>query len=531
MTRSVTGREDAARRRRRRARHRLPQRQRLSVGHRVRRLFGESLIRNSAFLGTNVVLGTVTGLGALILLTRLYPVRAIGLSAATLSATGLITAISQLGLNYSLVRFLPRTQQRADMINSALTATLLVALVGSVIFLALPSAASLYAMGGVAFAAVFLVSTGLVAGGSQLQNVFVADRAADKLVHANVFNSVARLAAPVIFVSAGVAGAYLAQGVVPPAVEFIVLVVMLARRGQRFRPVLSASATRELRRFSVGTYIAGLIGGLPMMVLPLVIVSRFGASQSAYWYTAIAGASFLFSLPGAVSQALLAEASHRPSARRALIRKSAVLITAVMVPVLLCAYLAAPLALALLGHRYEAGALATLRWLIIAAAMSSVNYISGTILYLAKKAFAIAAINTVDAIVVLGLAMTWAHSSEEVAQAWVIGEVCNVVLFIACAAFALHQVHGRWEALGDDEEGPASSAVQGTASKESQQAGLDMLLSLATHTMTGPIYGAGQARPSWARSRDSPPGADTGSGRLTESGAVPGPSGERDQRE
>jgi O-antigen/teichoic acid export membrane protein len=510
----------------------------MPAGHRVRQLFRESLIRNSAFLGTNIVLGTVTGLGALILLTRLYPVRAIGLSAAVLSATGLITAISQLGLNYSLVRFLPRTTRRADMINSALTATLLVALVASVIFLVLPSAAKLYALGGMAFAAVFLVSTGLVAGGSQLQNVFVADRAAGKLVRANVFNSVARLAAPVVFVSVGVAGAYIAQGVVPPAVEFAVLVVMLARRGQRFRPLLSASATRDLRRFSVGTYIAGLIGGLPMMVLPLVILSRFGASQSAYWYTAIAGASVLFSLPGAVSQALLAEASHRPSARQALIRKSAILITVVMVPALLCAYLTAPLGLALLGHHYEAGALATLRWLIIAAAMSSVNYISGTILYLAKKAFAIAAINTVDAIVVLWLAMTWAHSAEDVAKAWVIGEVCNVVLFIACAAFALHQVHGRWEALGGDEDAAAPPAVQRTTSRESQQAGLDMLLSLATHEMTGPVYGAGQARPPWAQSRDSPPpgaelspGAITSSGTMPASGVIPGSSEEQVQRE
>jgi O-antigen/teichoic acid export membrane protein len=488
-------------------RHRLDESQRQPAPGRIRTFVGESLVRNAAFLGTNVVIGTVTGLGTLTLLTRLYPVQAIGLSAAALSATGLITSISQLGLNYSLVRFLPKTPRRADMINSALTATLLVALVSGVVFLALPSTVKLYALGGLTFVALFLFSTGMVTGSAQLQNVFVADRSAGKIVRANIFNSVARLATPAAFLFAGVAGAYIAQGVVPPAVEFIVLAVMLARRGHRFRPLLSVSATRELRRFSAGTYIASLIGGLPIIVLPLIILSRFGPSQSAYWYAAIAGASVLFSLPGSVSQALLAEAAHQPGERRALIRRSATLIVAVMMPVLATAYLAAPFGLALLGHHYEAQALATLRLLIIAAAMSSVNYITGTILYLAKKAFAIAAINTVDAIVVLGLAVTWANNTEDVARAWVVGEVVNVALFLVFAAFALHQVHGRWEALGGDQvEREAPSAARRYVSRDSQQAGLDVLFSLATHGMTGPIYAPGQPPPAWAQPRDRQPG-------------------------
>jgi O-antigen/teichoic acid export membrane protein len=452
---------------------------------RVREAVSEGLVRNSAFLSTNLVISTVAGLGTLTLLTHLYSARAIGLSAAALSATSLITTISQLGLNYSLVRYLPTSRHRADLINSAITATTLVALVSGMVFLLLPTADKLYAIGGIAFAYAFLAATALSAGNGQIANVFVADRAVGKTVVPNIISSLARLAAPAALVFLGLAGAYVAQGIVPVLVDTAILLVILARSGHKFRFRLSAEATRELRRFSVGTYIAGLIGGAPLIVLPLVILARFGATPNAYWYTAMTGASVLFAVPGSVAQALLAEASHQPGRRRALVRKAAIMIIGVMLPVLTIAYLAAPFGLALLGHHYATNALAMLRLLIIAAAMSSINYITGTILYLAKKTFVIAAINAVDAVVVLGLAISWAHGAREVALAWVIGEVFNVVLFGLFAAIAVYQVHGRWEALGGDQD-TASGLTYATT--ESQQAGMDMLMRLSSQSLAGPIY-------------------------------------------
>ena len=513
MTASTTRRGSS--RRRQSGRHRVREGRESSVGERVRHLVGESLVRNSAFLGTNVVLGSLTGLGTLTLLTRLYSVQAIGLSAAATSATGLITSISQLGLNYSLVRFLPNSRQRADLINSVVTATVLVALVASGVFLMLPSARKLYALGGAAFVVMFLLSTCLTTAAGQLQNVFVSERTAGKLVRANVFENLTRLTSPAVFVFVGLAGAYIAQGVVPVVMSFTVLAVLLARGGHRFRPKLSLSATRDLLRFSAGTYIAGLIGGLPTIILPLVILSRFGSTQNAYWYTAMAGASVLFSIPASVSQALLAEAAHRPEARRALVRRSILMISAVMVPVLAVAYFGAPFGLAILGHRYAASGLTALRWLIIAAAMTSVNYVAGTILYLAKKAFAIACINTVDAVVVLGLSLTWAHNVDQIAIAWVVGEVGNVILFALLAVVALIQVGWRWEILGGDDGGQKAAPLAALpyGSKEAQLAGLQILLSLATP------QGASMAEPH--PGRPPPTGAQPAASRSAASRLPP----------
>ena len=91
-----------------------------------------------------------------------------------------------------------------------------------------------------------------------------------------------------------------------------------------------------------------------------------------------------------------------------LIRRSAVLIGSIMMPVLIIAYVAAPVALIIIGHRYDIGCLTPLRWLIIAGVMSSVNYITGTILYIGKKVFTITIINAINAVVVIGLAVVGA---------------------------------------------------------------------------------------------------------------------------
>jgi O-antigen/teichoic acid export membrane protein len=417
----------------------------------VRELVTESLFRNSAFLLTNVGFAAVSGFCAFSLLTRLYSVQAVGLTAAAMSASGLVASFAQFGLNYTLPRFLPSSAHRTALINSVLTATIVVSVLGAALFLALPAASRLYALGGALFGFIFICSTSLNAADAQLTNVFVADRSAQKITLSIVIATVAKLAALVIFVPLGMTGAFVAQSTTV-AVGFVVLAVLLGRQGHRYRPMLSRTATRDLRRFSVGAYLAGQVGSLPLLLLPLIILARFGANQNAYWYTAMAVASLLYQLPSSVAKALLPEASHRPAERKALLRRSMALIAAVMGPILLIAYFAAPLVLAIFGHRYSAGSLAPLRLLLIAGVMSSINYVTGTILYIAKKTLAITVIKAIDAAVVLGLSVTLASNCTEVAWYWLIGEVINVVLFTVYAVRSLREVDGRWEALGEQNQ-------------------------------------------------------------------------------
>lgn len=89
-----------------------------------RHIIIDSLFRNSAFLVFNTSFGAACGCGALGLLTRLYSVRAIGLAAAALSASGLIASVTQFGANYTLLRFHPVSRHRAALINTVVTVTM-----------------------------------------------------------------------------------------------------------------------------------------------------------------------------------------------------------------------------------------------------------------------------------------------------------------------------------------------------------------------------------------------------------------------
>ena len=171
----------------------------------VRRLVRESLFRNTAFLVMNVGFGAVCGFGTLAMLTRFYSVEAIGLTTAAMSAGGLIASFSQFGLNYTLPRFLPSSTQRAALINTVVTVSVVAAALGACLFLALPAASRLYALGGVILVPVFIVSTSLNAASAQLDNVFIADRSSRNVTIATAVSSATRLAAPATFIFLGLA--------------------------------------------------------------------------------------------------------------------------------------------------------------------------------------------------------------------------------------------------------------------------------------------------------------------------------------
>jgi O-antigen/teichoic acid export membrane protein len=445
----------------------------------IKKFGSESLFRNSASLVINLALGAGCGYGALLLLTRLFSVQAVGLSATAAAASALIVFVMQFGINMSLPRFLPESQNRVSLINTVITIIIPATLVGAVVYLMLPFAGKLYALGGWLFAVVFVIGACVQAGESVLQTILIADRSSGKVAVGNVIPNLVKLAAPAVFIVLRTLGAYVSR-IIADVVGFTVFSILLMRRGHRFRPALSMAAIRGLGRFSIGMYMASLIGGLPLLMVPIIVLSRFGSRQSAYWSIAITIASLLYQLPGTVAQALLPEVASRPSDRRSLMRRSAALIVAVFVPVLIAAYITAPFILTLFGHSYAAEGSATLRWLIVAGLVTILNYVTGAILFLAKKTLIVTMINLVDAIIVLGMSSVWADGTQDVAISWVVGDISNTVFFGLFAFIALRQVRGQWEKLGAPHAGTTlSMAGSPTLAMNPQQRGIEALIMLA----------------------------------------------------
>lgn len=421
-----------------------------TVFGRLRGYFAESLVKNSAFLIVNLGISAVSGYGAVVLLTRFFSVSAVGISAAAAGASSLVISITQSGINYSLPRFLPTSRHRNALINTLNTGVIIATAVGCIIFLATPFADKMFALGGFLFCVIFVVSSCLQAGTGVLGLVLIADRQSGKMVRANTIVNITRLAAPPAFKAAGNIGAFISR-VISSLFSYILLARVLRRGGHRFKAELNTRALRELGRFSIGMSVATVIGGLPLMLLPIVVLSRLGAEQSAYWSIAIVIGNLLNSLPGTVTQALLPEVTHHPAQRKRLLIRSTYMVTGMIVPALILAYFAAPIVVGVLGGSYSAGMLPALHWLIFASFITMLNYASGAILFLAKKSTAITAVNVVDAIIVLGMAGAWATDARGVAISWFVGDVANTVCFGLFAFLALREVGFRFEDLGGPE--------------------------------------------------------------------------------
>ena len=233
----------------------------------ARRFLAESLFKNSAFLMLNLVLTTVCGYGALTLLTHLFSTKDVGLSATAVAACSLVTYITQLGTTYSLPRYLPTAKNRSEMINTLLTAVTVGTLVGSIIFLALPSSRNLFVLGGWVFCLVFIATTVLQALQTVLGTILVADRKSDQVTTWGIIPNLSKLAGPPAFVSLGGLGAFIAR-VIADIFGVATFGALLARGGHRFRAQISMPVAREMAKFTSGMYIASLIGGLPQLILP-----------------------------------------------------------------------------------------------------------------------------------------------------------------------------------------------------------------------------------------------------------------------
>lgn len=428
---------------------------------RITKLWQERLFQNSAYLMANMVMGAACGFAFIAVLTRLFQPSEVGLVTTAISTTSLIGNLTALGLNYSLVRFLPEREDKSTLINLSFTLVAASTVLVTAGFLVIPGATSkLYALGGAGFVAAFLVGNVVNSVKGLAENVFIAERSAGTIFRVNILSNLAKVVLPFAFIGLGALGAYWAQTVALSGSLILLLVTYARHRGHRFAPSLDRDTLRAITPFSSAAYVSTVLGGVPVMLLPLIVLGRFGSAQAAYWYTAIMVATLVFTLAGSIGQALFAEGANRPGELRHLALRSAGVMTAVMVPVVAVVIVAAPLGLAVFGRSYQHGALAPMRLLVASGLLVSVNYIAGTLLYLCKRTWTIVAINIVDLGVVVGLSMTIAHDVTGVAVAWLIGEVFNVTLFCLAAWWAVRRYeHDERAEPGARSAGPPSVSV------------------------------------------------------------------------
>lgn len=383
-----------------------------NIPNRVRAIatLRKPLFANAGYLMGITVVNSLAGFLFWGLAARLYRPEDVGTASAVISVITLLSGIASLGVGDGLVRFLPESLSPIRLINTVLTFTGVVSLLVAGGYLAglklwSPSLAALrqnnlYLAGFLTFVAIITLS-GLV------QTVFVSHRRAGyALAHTCMANGgrIILIAALATLGAAGVVGSVaLAAGLT----IIISLFVLLSRVEPGYRPRMGLNVPLlvTILPYSMGNHIAGLLARAPQMIMPLLILEKFGPASSGHAYVAWMLGSFLYSPGLALAQSAFVEGSNTPQKLDGILSRASVMGLALTLPAALAMGVLAPWLLRIFGPSYALEAVPLLRWMAAAAPLLVLTRLYFTYLRVRKRVGRLILLGCIVAAVTFSLAV------------------------------------------------------------------------------------------------------------------------------
>ncbi|MDY6965809.1 MAG: oligosaccharide flippase family protein [Halobacteriota archaeon] len=355
----------------------------------LREHLSDPLFKNSYYMMLTSVIGSPLGFVFWIVVTRFYSTEEVGLAVAIFSATGMIAAFSGLGLNFGVIRFLPKEEDKQGLINSCLTITVLSSVALGTIFiigLDIFSPALLFIRDNMTFFLFFIIFTPISALIKLEGNIFVALRTAKYSFFQSMIWMGFKIALPIALVSFGVFGIFFSWGIA----IFIALIIgsflfipkaLSSPKKYRPIPVIKRRIIDEMLHFSAGNYVAYLLESAPIMILPLLIVNVLSPEMTAYFYIAWTLAGILFTVSIATNSSLFAEGSNKPEELRRNVIRATKFIFILLIPAIIALFLIGDRLLFFFGDDYSKNAVGML-WIL---GLSSIPYTLNSIYITIKR--------------------------------------------------------------------------------------------------------------------------------------------------
>lgn len=399
------------------------------------RLLQDRLLANSVYLMANTGLMAVLGFVFWLVCARTFTPTQIGEGTALISAAGLIGLTSMLGLNGTLIRYLPTSKERDSLVSTAIAMVTVASLAFSaayVVVLPIVAPHLAFIRRDWWYASAFVVLTVASALNSLTDSVFVSMRSAFyNLFIDGLVQSSSKIALAVVLVSLGAFGIFGAFG--GAALVAVVLSLVLMRLKFGFRPAkfISRAYALSLLRFAFGNYMAYLLNILPVLLIPVILVDRLNAADAGYYYLAFMIANVGFTAAYSVSTSLFAEAAHDREAVGRLLRRGLLILGGLVIPTSAILLLFGRLVLSAFGHNYEQHGRATLTILALSGPLVGAYDLSTVLLRIEAKVGQYAIVNAVYASTIVGLAYMWApRGIGKVAVAWMLGNVLAMVVSV-----------------------------------------------------------------------------------------------------
>jgi len=365
---------------------------------------------------------------------RLFSPEQVGIATTLISAITLISSFSLLGLGNSLIRYLPTSDRKNEKINTSFTLAGLTSVVFSIIFLVFLKKFSpklLFIGENIIFSLLFILFIVFSSLNTISENVFIAYRSSKYVLIKNTIFSIAKLILPFALVTLGAYGIFMSLGIALTTAFVFGLIFLILKFNYLFKPIIKMDIIKRMTRFSLGNYIAGFIGGLPQMALPIFITNSIGAKFSAYFYMDMMIANLLYIVPLAVSQSLFAEGSYGETELKIHLKKAIKIISLILIPVILVIIFFGKYILLAFGKEYSSEGESFLQILAITGIFISINCIGNSIFYIKHKIKLIILVNFIGVFVILSLSTLLVQLNLlGIGVGWIIGQGIISILFL-----------------------------------------------------------------------------------------------------
>jgi O-antigen/teichoic acid export membrane protein len=355
----------------------------------------------------------------------------VGLATTLLSMSSLLSLLGLAGFDTVFVRFLAKSKQRNEQINSGMIiAGLVSALIAGIFCALIPLLSSKLAFVNHNgwYITSFVIFTVFTTWNTLTNAVLIAYRRTSFVVSINIIFSAIKMSLPLVIHSGGPMTIFAFAGIAQ--VVNVVLSVVALVKYLDYRPSIKIhfDIVRETLRFGLATYIANILNLLPDSALPLIIVNKLGAIAAAYFFIAFTIANLLYTIAFSTTQALLAETSHNDAHILQDIRKGLRIASGLLVPATIFVIAFCPIILDIFGDNYRNGATSLLRIMSISSLPVMFYSVLGTVFKLTHNLRAILATTATNAVVIVALSLALARpwGLNGVGWIWLIGSCSSV---------------------------------------------------------------------------------------------------------
>lgn len=408
----------------------------------------DSLFRNSVFLIASTAIMSILGFLFWLSVAHLYSPEQIGSASALIAATTLLGNMSLLGMEYSLMRFLPKSKDQSRDINAAIGFVAAAALVAAVGYLFVSPLLNIHIshLDDPLLRVGFIVLMIVVSLNSLTDAVFIANRRAG--LHTITYSVLAtvKLVLPLVLVPFGSLGIF--AGYAVAMLSSLTLTFFLMRRHVGYRPKSKPNwgLLRKVKGYATNNYIGHVLASLSPQLMPLIILNSLGAEKVAYFAMAITIANFLYVIPVAISQSLLAESAGSPEGKRSHIRSAAKILSLVLVPAVTIAIVAAPWLLHIFGHEYSDNSTGLFQILAFATFFIAISEVGNAVLNIEHRSSGVVASQLSSVVVTLiATLLLLPHGLIGVGVALLLGNIASNVSHLIFFGFGIGKRKGQFE--------------------------------------------------------------------------------------